>query len=134
MEIGQFRVVVRARSFERSCKFYGETMSLPRLQSWDREDGRGALYQAGAAVIEVLGRPAGAASRDRERDESFDYQGPHHKLLLVLIVPSAEKAYKELLGRDRNIPGGLRQDADGCLIFDSHDPDGVHIVFKQMGD
>ena len=104
MEIRQFRVVVRARSFERTCRFYGQTLSLPRLQSWDRE-----------------------------RDESFDYQGPHHKLVLVMLVPSAEKAYEELLQRDRNIPGGLRQDGDGCLIFDTHDPDGVRIVFKQLG-
>jgi hypothetical protein len=40
MEIRQLRVVVRAKSFERTCRFYGETMSLPRLQNWDREDGR----------------------------------------------------------------------------------------------
>ena len=133
MEIRQFRVVVRAKSFERTCRFYGETLSLPRLQNWDREDGRGALYQAGAAVIEVLGRPAGTADRDRERDEAFDYQGPHHKLVMVMAVPSAEKAYEELLLRDKNIPGGLRQDADGCLLFDTHDPDGVRIVFKQVG-
>jgi hypothetical protein len=133
MEIRQLRVVVRAKNFERTCRFYGETLSLPRLQSWDRGDGRGALYQAGAAVVEVLGRPAGTAARDREHDESFDYQGPHHKLVLVMLVPSAEKAYEELLGRDKNIPGGLRKDADGSLLFDTHDPDGVRIVFKQAG-
>jgi catechol 2,3-dioxygenase-like lactoylglutathione lyase family enzyme len=132
MEIRQFRVVVRARSFERTCRFYGETLSLPRLQSWDREDGRGGLYQAGAGVIEVLGRPVGTAASDRQRDESFDYQGPHHKLVIVLLVPSAEKTYEELRQRDQNIPGGLRQDGDGSLIFDTHDPDGVRIVFKQL--
>jgi catechol 2,3-dioxygenase-like lactoylglutathione lyase family enzyme len=129
MEIRQFRVVIRARSFERTCAFYGETLALPRLQNWEREDGRGALYQAGSAVVEVLGRGAGEATR--QRDENFDYQGPHHKLVLVLLVPSAEKAYQELLFRDKNIPGGLRQDADGALIFDTHDPDGVRVIFKQ---
>jgi catechol 2,3-dioxygenase-like lactoylglutathione lyase family enzyme len=129
MEIRQFRVVVRARSFETTCRFYGETLALPRLQSWDREDGRGALFQAGSAVVEVLGR--GAGGEPRERDENFDYQGPHHKLSLVLVVPSAEKAYEELLFRDRNIPGGLRTDADGSVIFDTHDPDGVRLIFRQ---
>ena len=89
MEIRQFRVVLKARDFDRTCRFYGETLALPRLQSWDRENGRGALFQAGSGAIEVIGRPHGS---DRGRDEAFDYQGPQQKLLLVLTVPSAEKA------------------------------------------
>ena len=45
MEIRQFRVVLKARDFDRTCSFYGETLALPRLQSWDRESGRGAPTQ-----------------------------------------------------------------------------------------
>ncbi|HXO22685.1 MAG TPA: VOC family protein [Thermoanaerobaculia bacterium] len=130
MEIRQFRVVVRAKGFERTCRFYGEVLALPRLQSWDREDARGALYQAGAATVEVLGRPAAASTR--VVDEDFDYQGPQHKMTLTFLVPSAEKAYEELLFRDKNIPGGLRKDGDGSLIFETHDPDGVKIVYRQV--
>jgi len=129
MEIRQFRVVVRAKSFERTCRFYGESLALPRLQSWDGEASRGAIYQAGSGMVEVLGRPASADPR--VRDEVFEYQGPQHKMTLTLVVPSAEKAYEELLFRDKNIPGGLRREADGTLIFETHDPDGVRIVFRQ---
>ena len=128
MEIRQFRVILRAHDFDRTCRFYGETLSLPRLQSWDRENGRGALYQAGSGAIEVIGRAHGG---EAGRDESFDYQGPHQKLSVVLNVASAEKAYEELLFRDRNIPGGLQTDASGAMIFETHDPDGVKIVFRQ---
>ncbi|MBP1642915.1 MAG: short-chain dehydrogenase/reductase [Acidobacteria bacterium] len=128
MEIRQFRVVVRARDFDRSCRFYGETLALPRLQSWDREAGRGALFAAGTGAIEVLGRPHGL---EAGREESFDYQGPQQKLTVVLTVTSAEKAYEDLIFRDRNIPGGLRPDPDGALVFETHDPDGVKIVFRQ---
>jgi len=128
MEIRQFRVVVRARDFDRTCRFYGEVLALPRLQSWDRETGRGALYQAGSGAIEVLGRAHGA---ENGRDEAFDYQGPQQKLTIALTVASAEKAYEELLFRDRNIPGGLRTDADGAAVFETHDPDGVKILFRQ---
>jgi len=130
MDIRQFRVVVRARSFERACRFYGESLALPRVQSWDREDARGAVFQAGPALVEVLGRPAGSAAG---RDEAFDYQGPQQKMTLTLLVPSAEDAYKELLFRDKNIPGGLRHDEDGSLIFETHDPDGIKIVYRQAG-
>lgn len=127
MEIRQFRVVLRAHDFDRTCGFYGETLALPRLQSWDRENGRGALYQAGTGVIEVLGR---AHSEEGGRDERYDYQGPDQKLEIILLVPSAEKAYEEILFRDRNIPGGLRPDTDGTLLFATHDPDGVRILFR----
>lgn len=130
MELRQFRVIVRARDFDRTCRFYGETLMLPRLQSWDREVGRGALFQAGTGAIEVLGRAREAQHGD-ELDEAFDYQGPDQKMVLVVTVPSAEKAYEELIFRDRNIPGGLRPDSDGVLVFETHDPDGVRIVFRQ---
>ena len=128
MEIRQFRVVLKARHFDRTCSLYGETLPLPRPQSWDRESGRSALYQAGNAVIEILGRGHGA---DDQRDEAFDYQGPMHKMTLVLHVPSAEKAYEELIFRNRNIPGGLATDSEGVMTFGTHDPDGVKIVFRQ---
>lgn len=131
MEIRQFRVVLRARDFESTCRFYGDVLGLPRGAEWSRPDGRGALFQAGTAVVEVLGRAAGAEGT--ARDETFDYQGPQHKLTLTLIVPSAEQAYRELQFRDRNIPGGLRTDPDGVLVFETHDPDGVKVVCRQVG-
>lgn len=131
MEIRQFRVVLRAHDFDRTCRFYGESRALPRLQSWDRENGRGALYAAGSGAIEVLGRSHGTS--EQGRDEAFDYQGPQHKLTLVLHVPSAEKAYEELQFRDQNVPGGLRRDPDGIMVFETHDPDGVKIVLRQTG-
>ncbi len=128
MEIRQFRVVIRAKNFDRTCRFYGESLALPRLQNWDREDGRGALFQAGSGIVEVQGRPAG---QDRGFDETFEYQGPQHKMSLVMTVASAEQAYSECHFRDKNIPGGLRKDDEGNLLFETHDPDGVRILFLQ---
>lgn len=128
MEIRQFRVVIRAKSFDRTCRFYGESLALPRLQSWDREDGRGALFQAGSGIVEVQGRPAG---QDTGFDETFEYKGPQHKMSLVMAVTSAEQAYAECHFRDKGIPGGLRKDEEGNFLFETHDPDGVRIVFLQ---
>ena len=127
MQIRQFRVILKAKSFERTCRFYGETLALPRLQSWDREDGRGALYQAGPGAVEVLGRPRDSAGYD----EAFDYQGPEQKMELSWVVPSAERAYEELLFRDKNVPGGLRRNPDGGLVFETHDPDGVRVLLRE---
>ncbi len=124
MEIRQFRVVVKARRFDRTCRFYNEILGLPRLRRWEGKPGRGALFQAGPGVVEVQGR-----TRDGENDpgEAYDYQGPAQKMTLTLRVSSAERAYERLLLNDRNIPGGLITLPDGTLAFETHDPDGVRI-------
>ena len=129
MEIRQFRVVIRAKFYERTTRFYGESLAFPRLQSWDREDGRGALFQAGSGVVEILGRPSDADTRGR--DEAYDSQGPLTKVTMTVVVPSPEQAYQECLFRDKNIPGGLRKDESGTLLFETHDPEGVRIHFRQ---
>lgn len=129
MEIRQFRVVIRATFFERTCRFYGESLGFPRLQSWDREDSRGALFQAGAGVVEIHGRPADADPRDR--DEAYAAQGPLTKVTMTVVVSSAEQAYQECQFRDKNIPGGLRRAADGGLVFETHDPEGVRVHFHE---
>jgi len=132
MEIRQFRVVVRALYFDRALKFYGESLALPRLHSWEREDARGAVFQAGSAILEVVGPPASEDPR-RDHDERFETRGPQNKTTLLFEVPSAQKAFEEIQFRERNIPGGLRKDLDGALIFETHDPDGIRIVFKETG-
>jgi len=130
MEIREFRVVLRAKHFDRTCRFYGESLALSRLAGWERGDARGALFEAGTGVIEVVGRGEGSAAG---RDEAFDYTGPVHEMTLTLVVPSAEKAYETLHFRDQNIPGGLRPDPDGGLLFETHDPDGVKILLREAG-
>jgi len=131
MEIRQTRVVIRAKNFDRTCKFYGESMALPQVEEWEHEDLRGALFQAGGAVVEVVGRPADLDPRDYNADS--DYQGPSHKMSIELAVPSAEEAYQEMLFRDKNIPGGLRVDRRGRMLFETHDPDGVRILCIEAG-
>jgi len=127
MEIEHFRVVIRTRDFERSNRFYEDTLGFPCVRNWSHRDGRGALFAAGPALIELQGRTEDV----KGRDEDYDYEGPRHKITLALSVPSAEKAYEELRFRDKNIPGGLRTEADGVMVFETHDPDGVRIQFRE---
>jgi hypothetical protein len=130
MEIRQFRIVVRAMYYDRALKFYGEALALPRLHTWEEANARGTIFQAGPALIEVVGPPASENPR-RDHDERFESRGPQTKTALVFEVASAQQAYDDILFRDKNIPGGLRKDDEGVLIFDTHDPDGVRVVFRE---
>lgn len=127
MEIEGAHIVLRAANFDRTCHFYEQVLGFARVAEWDDEGVRGASFVAGGVGVEVLGRAAGATGRD----EAFDYQGPEQKMALAFEVPSAEKAYEELLFRDKNILGGLRSGGDGALVFETRDPDGVKILFRQ---
>lgn len=132
MEIQQFRVTLRTRDYERTCSFYGETLALPRIDAWEHEDLQGSIYQAGPGVIEVLGRVPG---KPRRGDDSlFEYRGPAHEIEIAFEVPSPEKAYDDLIFRQKNIPGGMTTDEDGHPIFATRDPDGVRIVFRKTAD
>lgn len=130
MNIDEFRLVVKARDFDVTCKFYGEVIALPRLRAWEHESGRSALFQAGAGLIEVRGRAPSTGGRP-ERDEAFDYQGPAQKTTITLLTNSAEKAYEDLIFRHKNIPGGLRELADGTVAFETADPDGLKILIRE---
>ena len=129
MEILQSRVVIRTSNFDRAMKFYGAALALPKLQGRDDDDMQVALFQAGTSVIEIQGPPAG--QDPRFGDERFNPQGPLTKTKIVFIVPSAQKAYDEIFFREKNIPGGLLKDDDGVLMFETHDPDGIRVAFKE---
>lgn len=131
MEIEQFRVTLKARDYETTRHFYGEVLALPELAAFEREDVRGTVYQVGPGAVEVLGRVPGAGRRPDE--EEFEYRGPEQKMVLTLVVPSPEKAYDELIFRDRNVPGGMHQEPDGSTVFVTHDPDGVKVVLRKGG-
>lgn len=128
MDIERFRVTVRAREFERTCRFYGETLALPKVGSRTEGDLVAAQYQAGPATIEVIGR---APDTPRRGDDGvFEYRGPDQKLEISLLVDSPQKVYDELIFRNQNIPGGMHELADGSVVFQTSDPDGVRILFR----
>jgi hypothetical protein len=131
MEIREIRVVIRASSFERATKFYGDALALPQIHSWNRDTERGAVYQAGSALIEVVGPPVN--EDPRANDEKFKAQGPRIQAAIVFDVASARQAFDEISSRERNIPGGFETDSQGRMTFATHDPDNIRVIFRETG-
>ncbi len=128
MDIEGFRVTVRARDFERTCRFYGETLALPNVGSQEEGDLLANRFQAGSGTIEVIGRARDARLGDD--DSIYEYRGPDQKMEISLIVDSPRKVYDELIFRNQNIPGGMHDLEDGSVVFQTRDPDGVRIIFR----
>jgi lactoylglutathione lyase len=54
--VTELRMVVTVDDFEEAIRFYGETLGLEVGEQWDREDGRGVIFEAGRATLEVFDR------------------------------------------------------------------------------
>jgi len=59
----ELRTVIAVDDFDEVIKFYRDTVGLPVESEWDRDDGRGILFDAGRAVLEIF---------DRKQQESND--------------------------------------------------------------
>jgi lactoylglutathione lyase len=52
--VHELRVAVTVAEYEEALVFYRDALGLPVLEVWDNEGGRGALFDAGRATLEVL--------------------------------------------------------------------------------
>ncbi len=59
----ELRMVVAVDDFDGVIEFYRDTVGLSVQSEWSRDDGRGILFDAGRAVLEIF---------DRKQQESND--------------------------------------------------------------
>lgn len=52
----ELRIVITVDDFERAVRFYRDTVGLDVEAEWDREEGRGTIFDVGKATIEIFDR------------------------------------------------------------------------------
>ncbi len=52
--MSEVQVLVGARDYDASTRFYRELLAFPVQEEWDAPGGRGTLFSAGGAVVEVI--------------------------------------------------------------------------------
>jgi lactoylglutathione lyase len=52
--VHELRVALTVHDYEEALCFYRDAFGLPVLDVWDNEGGKGALFDAGRATLEVL--------------------------------------------------------------------------------
>ena len=103
--------------FERSCRFYAETLGLHVYREWGSGSSRGVVFFLGGGFLELSGSSrAGASESVGVWLQVRDVDGVGHELEVAgvdIIEPPTEK------------PWGLRE-------MQIRDPDGLSIVIVEV--
>ena len=54
--VSELRMVVTVDDYDGAIRFYGETLGLAVGEEWDTDEGRGTIFEAGKATLEIFDR------------------------------------------------------------------------------
>ena len=124
----RFRACIRAYDLERSVEFYRDQLGLPVLTEWDREDGAGALLDAGGgAILELCGKP-----RTMKIRGGWDFIPPTAKFDLIFEVPDVDARHRALVAAGAEPKSEPQTAGWGGRMFTILDPDETPVVFLQL--
>jgi uncharacterized glyoxalase superfamily protein PhnB len=128
VELHTLTVVRHTGRFEAMSRFYGERLGMSTVKTWDRPDGRGAVFapagSARGALIEVLDMPGAPVSGT-----------PPVDIVLTLFVTDVRATYDQLVRAGATIARGLEDTSWGHRSFGLDDPDGLRIwIVEELGN
>jgi predicted enzyme related to lactoylglutathione lyase len=117
MEVLSSRVLVRPTDFERSFRFYAESLGLHVYRQWSSESTRGVVFFLGGGFLELSGSSRTAASESaglwlQVRDVDAAGRDLEEVGVDIIEVPTEK-------------PWGLRE-------MQIRDPDGLSIVIVEV--
>jgi len=117
MEVLSSRVLVRPTDFERSFRFYAESLGLHVYRQWSSESTRGVVFFLGGRFLELSGSSRTAASESaglwlQVRDVDAAGRDLEEVGVDIIEVPTEK-------------PWGLRE-------MQVRDPDGLSIVIIEV--
>jgi predicted enzyme related to lactoylglutathione lyase len=117
MEVLSSRVLVRPTDFERSFRFYAESLGLHVYREWSSESTRGVVFFLGGGFLELSGSwRTGASESMGLWLQVRDVDAIRHVL---------EEAGVDIIEPPTEKPWGLRE-------MQIRDPDGLSIVIVEV--
>nr|WP_225753344.1 VOC family protein [Actinotalea sp. Marseille-Q4924] len=105
-------------------RFYGDVLGMSTVESWDRPDGRGAVFAPAGSVhgahVEVLDMPGRAVTGASPAD-----------VVLTFVVADVRAVHDALVDAGATIARGIEDTPWGHRSFGLDDPDGLRIWVVQ---
>lgn len=92
---GKFRFTYFTNKYEETLAFYEQKLGFDLEHSWDRNDhDKGALFKAGAGLIEVLLLP----DAEEDRYPGLDYRPPQGAFMCIQVwnIDELHERYKSI--------------------------------------
>ena len=117
---GRFHYVFEAADYDAAVAFYRDKLGLPIVESWDRGDDRGTMFQAASGIVEVVSDAAGL-------------RGPHRRGICIEVQGIDEvEARLRANGVTFELPLGDRPWGTRELVV--LDPDGYAVTYFEGVD
>ena len=124
---GAFRFAYFTKKFDETCKFYEDTLHFDLEHSWDRnENDKGALFRAGAGLIEVLLFP----NDDTHKIAGLDYRSPQGTFA-VIQVWDIDDLFLRLKSVGVHFEQEITDQSWGHRSFSVIEPNGLRLLFIQ---
>lgn len=108
--------------FDDVVSFYGDTLGLPVLDAWDRDNARGRRFDAGGMQIEII---------DNQREpQPRELGNCLNRVHVVIEVEDIEAARATMGPRAPDID----ETSWGARLMEIRDPDGIPVSFLQWTD
>jgi catechol 2,3-dioxygenase-like lactoylglutathione lyase family enzyme len=117
MDVLSSRVLVRPTDFERSCRFYAETLGLHVYRQWSSGSTRGVVFFLGGGSLELSGSSGTGVSESA----SLWLQVPD----VDAVGHELEEGGVDIIELPTDKPWGLRE-------MQIRDPDGLSIVIVEV--
>ena len=124
---GAFRFAYFTRKFDETCQFYEQILHFDLEHSWDRsENDKGALFKAGAGLIEVLLFP----NADAHKNAGLDYRSPQGAFA-VIQVWDIDDLFQRLKAVGVPFEQEITDQSWGHRSFSVVEPNGLILLFIQ---
>ena len=124
---GTFRFTYFTDKYQETFDFYKQQLSFNLAHSWDRsKHDKGALFEAGKGVIEILHR----AEKEEHRIPGLDYRIPQG-VFMGIQVWNIDELYQTFLSRDIPFNQEIIDQSWGHRSFSITEPNGLTLFFYQ---